>query len=225
MSRGRLPNVVCAFQGVSRCGEEKSRPPMFPKGLRQFRLVKEMAPGAAFSLDIGCKDRPLGDVAVDIDLAARPTVVADAGALPFKEAAFGRVYLLETIEHFPKGSETQALAEIRRVLKENGELLISTPHDIWLYTLTDPAYWLMGHRHYRKEPLAQMVEKAGFAVEECFVTGGLWNWLLMLFHYFVTFPFRIKEPAFLWAKADEEYQRGDPKGDFAVFVRAAKRGG
>lgn len=69
--------------------------------------------------------------------AARPGrppafVTADACALPFADASFDRVLAVECIFHFP--SRAAFLAEVRRVLKPGGVLVLSdfVPAAIWL---------------------------------------------------------------------------------------------
>jgi SAM-dependent methyltransferase len=51
---------------------------------------------------------------------------ADAQALPFEDGAFDLVVSFETIEHVPDARRT--LAEFRRVLADEGMLVISTPN-------------------------------------------------------------------------------------------------
>lgn len=53
----------------------------------------------------------------------------DARGLPFKWNSFDFILMHQVIEHLPKGEQTNALAEIVRVIKpEKGVLFISTPN-------------------------------------------------------------------------------------------------
>jgi SAM-dependent methyltransferase len=78
---------------------------------------------------------------VDIDPRRKPDVVADACRLPFADAAFDAVFMLEVLEHIPRARD--AVREAIRVLKPRGRLVISTPfffelhdepHDYWRFT-------------------------------------------------------------------------------------------
>lgn len=55
---------------------------------------------------------------------------ADAAMLPFRDAAFDFVTMVETFEHVYDDDRPRALAECRRVLTPRGRLVLSTPnHD------------------------------------------------------------------------------------------------
>ena len=104
--------------------------------------------------------------------------------LPFKDGTFDTIVMLEVIEH--TGSDAAAMAEIRRVLKAGGVLVLSTPN-AGLFAFLDPynlrravqrawpaVYRLAGrlvrfesgqftdnldhHRHYRLKELAAFLE-------------------------------------------------------------------
>jgi ubiquinone/menaquinone biosynthesis C-methylase UbiE len=53
---------------------------------------------------------------------------ADAAALPFGDASFDHVTLVETFEHVFDEDRPRALAECHRVLKAGGRLVLSTPN-------------------------------------------------------------------------------------------------
>jgi SAM-dependent methyltransferase len=60
---------------------------------------------------------------VAFDVAA-----ADASALPFADATFDFLTMVETFEHIYNDDRPRALAECRRVLKPGGRLVLSTPN-------------------------------------------------------------------------------------------------
>jgi len=80
-------------------------------------------------------------------------VQGSALKLPFKDNYFDTVVTWEVIEHVPKGKELKMLREIRRVLKPGGTFYLSTPHKSFISTVLDPAWWLIGHRHYTKDKI------------------------------------------------------------------------
>ena len=55
-------------------------------------------------------------------------VAADAAALPFGDATFDFVTMVETFEHIYNDDRPRALAECRRVLGSRGRLVLSTPN-------------------------------------------------------------------------------------------------
>lgn len=87
--------------------------------------------------------------------------VASAVDLPFSAAAFDTVVCWEVLEHLPRGSEPQAFSEIARVLGPRGVLYLSTPFADLRSQVTDPAWWLTGHRHYTPRRLRELVGGAG----------------------------------------------------------------
>lgn len=119
-----------------------------------LKLVRANATGLV--LDIGCADEWIKTYlppqcsyfALDYPAtgqalyAARPAMFADAANLPLADASVDTVLLLEVLEHLPE--PRQSLAEIKRVLKPGGKLIMSmpflypthdAPHDYQRYTL------------------------------------------------------------------------------------------
>jgi ubiquinone/menaquinone biosynthesis C-methylase UbiE len=82
---------------------------------------------SVLSLDVGCGNRKMGDVNVDIRREVKPDVVCDIHHLPFKDDQFSHVYCYHVLEH--KGiNPAKALKELLRV--SNGIVEIQVPH--WL---------------------------------------------------------------------------------------------
>ncbi len=132
-------------------------------------------------LDVGCgpgwllRELPAGVFGVGVDLrpqlaGARPAVKAEAGRLPFPAAAFDLALALDLLEQ--RGVEpAPALAEIRRVLRPGGRLLVRVPAHPWLRGPHDD-FW-GGARRYRRAELAALVAGAGFIVRRLTYANGL----------------------------------------------------
>ncbi len=99
--------------------------------------------------------------------------VASAVKLPFENRSFDVVAFFDVIEHVPISSENKCINEVARVLKKNGILLLSTPADNIISKFSDPAYFLMGHRHYDKKDLYRYLKKNNFVIESSWQTGGI----------------------------------------------------
>jgi SAM-dependent methyltransferase len=62
---------------------------------------------------------------------------AGAEGLPFADAAFACVTCIEVLEHIPADRRARALAEMRRVLRPGGRLVLRVPH-AGLFAVLDP---------------------------------------------------------------------------------------
>jgi SAM-dependent methyltransferase len=124
---------------------------------------------------------------VAVDLAEREVpglaaVVGDVRELPFEPATFDQVLLVSTLEHVGAdntvyglaeeraGGADDALAELRRVLRAKGRLLVSVPAgepaDHGWFRQDEPANWL------------RLFARAGYFVEEQEIyelTGAGWR--------------------------------------------------
>ncbi len=123
-------------------------------------------------LDIGCADRaaaarlPVGCEYLGLDYPdtavgmyhSRPDVFGDARRLPFADASLGGVILTDVLEHVP-GPEA-ALAEISRVLREGGTLVLWIP---FLYPIHDAPY---DFQRYTEHGLRRSLAEHGFKVTE-----------------------------------------------------------
>lgn len=123
---------------------------------RRVQLIDEMGPfRSGRLLDVGCGngaqtvrllDRFQEVVGLDVVAAHLTefetyllgqgvsncrTVLYDGGAMPFDDASFDAVLCIETLEHV--ASESNTLAEIRRVLRPGGTLIVSVPHKWWIF--------------------------------------------------------------------------------------------
>jgi len=80
-------------------------------------------------LDVGCGDRPKGDVNLDLFYYAkcRNLIIAEAHRLPFRDGVVTRVYSRHSLEHFENPLEF--FSEAKRVLGEGGTLECTYPTD------------------------------------------------------------------------------------------------
>lgn len=93
---------------------------------------------AVLDLDVGCGPVKRAELTVDLSREFRPTAVADARFLPFRDGAFERVYAFNVIEHIK--DYPRALEELRRVC--SGFVLIRFDK---IYNLAN--WWTLEHEY------------------------------------------------------------------------------
>ena len=116
--------------------------------------------------------------------------VASGIDLPFNNNSFDLVTSFEVLEHLPKKTEQKFFNEVERVLSPGGTFILSTPYAHPASTFLDPAYYLVGHRHYKKSHIECYSAKCGLNIEEIYVTGGVWVTLGILNLYISKWIFR-----------------------------------
>ncbi len=152
------------------------------------------------------------------------THIASAIDLPFEDASFDTVVCWEVLEHIPQYTEPVMFASVSRVLKPGGKFYLSTPYASLVGTLTDPAWWLIKHRHYSTASLLQLAARAGLSVERLEVRGGLAEVVFTLNLYVSKWILRrqpLAEALFL-EKINREYA---VPGFYALFAKLSKPGG
>jgi SAM-dependent methyltransferase len=150
-------------------------------------------------------------------------IVASALQLPFPTGHFDLVSSWDVVEHLAPASERGFFYEAARVLKPGGELRLSVPYDTFLSKMSDPAFFLVGHRHYSPQRLASLMTTSGLRLEEHFVGGGAWDLLAMWDLYLCKWLLR-REPLAehaLGLQQNREYQQR--KGFMTLFIRAVKK--
>jgi len=135
-------------------------------GLGHF-LLEHFRSGAGSVLDLGAGTKPYAplyelcfDDCVAVDVGSSPhdiggvDVIADAAGLPFHDATFDCIICTEVLEHCPE--PWLVLHEMRRVLKPDGRVYLTTPFLVALHE--------MPHDYFRFTPsaLRGMSEDAGF---------------------------------------------------------------
>ena len=121
-------------------------------------------------LDIGCGTNELArryrsrqGLAIGVDIHPWPgtDVVCDTTWLPFPDGHFATVLMLACLNHVPQSKRIQVLQEARRVLKVEGQLLI---------TMINPVVGFFSHPIRRRYDLDQL--ERGIGEEEA---KGLWE--------------------------------------------------
>jgi SAM-dependent methyltransferase len=111
----------------------------YPTYLAKLQLVRRYLselPPAARVLDAGCGEGVLveefaGRLAIqgiDEHYSAARVQRASVTSLPFPDGTFDRCLCLDVLEHLPYDRQEIALAELRRVLRPGGELLVTVPN-------------------------------------------------------------------------------------------------
>jgi SAM-dependent methyltransferase len=121
-------------------------------------------------LDIGCGTNELArgyrsrrGTAIGVDVYPWPgaDVVCDTTRLPFLDGHFDTVVMLACLNHVPRSKRSQVLQEARRVLRDEGQLLI---------TMINPVIGFVVHAIRRRYDLDQL--ERGIGEEEA---KGLWD--------------------------------------------------
>jgi SAM-dependent methyltransferase len=100
-----------------------------------------------------------------------PVTVGDANHLPFADASFGAAVSIDVICH--AGVEpAQGLAELHRVLRPGGTLVLNLPAYEWMRSAHDARVHTA--RRYTAASAATMLREAGFGT----VAAQYWNGLL-----------------------------------------------
>jgi SAM-dependent methyltransferase len=114
---------------------------------------------------------------------ARCVFMADITNYPVKDNAFDVIFFNHVLEHIP--DDVTALAEVHRILKPGGLLVLGTPNEgVWFWQL---AYWLQPRmlrtsdhvQFYTAETLTAKCRTAGFSVRAIKHMGyGVPHWTL-----------------------------------------------
>ena len=161
--------------------------------IRRNYLIKLLEKNPeSFTLDLGCNDGPFKPhikryVGLDIASAClgrfkAPSLQALAQNLPFRRDVFERILASEVLEHI--WDRNQVLRECRRVLKQNGEIIVAVPYGRNPYMLRSksfaPIFLRYGikyipyvHGRFSKEDVRSLLEENGFAVKWLEQLGNL----------------------------------------------------
>ncbi len=137
--------------------------------------------GIDYSADCLRLTRRTLEVASDGDRGRATLARADAAALPFGNAVFERVLMLDLVEHLPDWQVSRALGEAYRVLSPQGFLVLHTLPNRWALQYGYPVLRLLSRRlprtprsdversvHINEQTplsLKRALDEAGFAFE------------------------------------------------------------
>ena len=141
--------------------------------------------------------------------------------LPFGDGSFDAVTMFEVLEHIPVGTESEAFAEIARVLAPGGALVLTTPSWNLRSRMLDPAYLVAGHRHYRAADVIDMLRASGLATERTAVRGGWVYVATYLTFYFYKHVLRRAMPHPDWLK--RAYLRSTLSPGFTTMYVLARK--
>lgn len=151
-----------------------------------------------------------------------PVLCAQAQRLPFQDESFDTVTLFTVLEHLPAGKEAEVLTELCRVLKTGGVLILTTPRLHWLGNISDVAWWLAGHRHYRVEQVRDLLTTSGFDVVRSDLRGRWFSTLTIPLFYVWKYLLRrnFYRLSFVERRLQQEYAQ---PGFRDIFVVGRKR--
>ena len=158
----------------------------YPTYIAKMRLVRrylDTLPDGTRVLDAGCGEGVLIDEyqgrlaieGVDLNYADGRIRQASLKALPYPDGTFERILCLDVLEHLEHAEQLPALVELHRVLKADGEVLLSVPNLAHLQSRVH--FLLTGHlirtaseqKHPGDRPVGEylrLCRAAGFAVVE-----------------------------------------------------------
>ena len=110
--------------------------PTYLAKLEAVRRYLDALPRESRVLDAGCGEGVLVDeyrdriaiAGLDANYASERVTQGSLTALPFPDASFDRALCLDVLEHLQFEEQPRALAELFRVLRPGGELLVSIPN-------------------------------------------------------------------------------------------------
>ncbi len=146
----------------------------------------------------------------------------DALNLTFMNEEFDVVVCWEVLEHINPNMELKLFQNAHRVLKSGGLFYLSTPHNSILSNISDPAWWLKGHRHYSASSIVAYATQAGFKVESVRIVGKMWFILYYLNLYFSKWILRRSPLFYKWFLEQTEKELSSNSGICNLVVKMKK---
>jgi len=210
-----------------------------PPNFNTWPLLSRLAADAPARLEIGAGMRPRVPIAgthfAELSRPAARALAAERGiatcadiaTLPYRDATFDLVCAFDIVEHVT--ADERALAEIARVLRPGGALVLSVPLYMRAWTFFDE---LVGHcRRYEPAELERLLAVHGFVLAESAAYGmqpsstallklGMW-WLERFPVHAMNVYNRIVTPLALKFQKRLQFAPGlvrDPRVDEVVLV-------
>lgn len=181
----------------------------YPTYLAKLELVRAYlngVPSGSRVLDAGCGEGLLVEEfggrlnmqGVDPNYASDHVVTGSVLALPYELPVFDRVLCLDVLEHLPLGDQSLAFAELRRVLRSDGELLVSVPN---LAHLQSRVHFLLRgalmrtaneRKHPGDRPVGEYVQLARNAGFELVARRGIFPTVPVITHWIRRHPARLR---------------------------------
>ena len=139
----------------------------------------------------------------------------------FEANYFDLVTMFDVIEHLVENMEEKCLFGIKRVLKMDGKLAMSTPNSSFFSNILDPA-WYSGHRHYSKDKIAEILSKVGFKIKKIDYGGGFYELFCIILLCLFKWIFRKEIPFKSWFEKKREEEYVNNRGFVTLFVNAVK---
>jgi SAM-dependent methyltransferase len=181
-----------------------------------------------FVLEVGSggsylKDRYYGSIenwiTSDYDIRAKVDIRCDGQSLPFTNNLFDTIICIDVIEHVP--NPQQMIAELVRVLKPGGVLILSTPFFFYLHESPND------YTRFSKFGLINLIQNNKMSVIDLKPTGGIVATIGILVtasivHVFYRFKFlcnfllfinkylqKLLEPIDLFINKNEKFSQGN----------------
>jgi SAM-dependent methyltransferase len=180
----------------------------YPTYLAKLEIVRrylEALPAGLRVLDAGCGEGILVEeyagrleiCGVDANYSSAHVTNGSVTRLPFADASFDRALCLDVLEHLSFEEQPRAYAELHRVLRGGGELLVSVPNLAHLQSRVQ--FLLRGrlirtaseYKHPGDRPVAeyiQLAQHAGFTLVD---RRGIFPTLPIVTHFVRRHPRRL----------------------------------
>ena len=184
-------------------------------------IIEKTSPKKIFASEVTEKD--LETIRKHLNKPIIENLVSSAIDIKLPNNSIDTVISWEVIEHIPLNGEEKMFDEVGRVLKKGGTFYLSTPYDHMISKFLDPAWWLIGHRHYSRNFFKEICSKKGFEIEKVTTRGHLLSIIHLDNLYVSKWIFR-RRPFFeekLDKKVDNEFMNKE-NGYSNIFLKMRK---